>query len=153
MERHAPALDAEHATARFRIGVFVVIWQDGQVLLSRRRDSGWWNLPGGGMELGETVEETGMRETLEETGLRVAVDRLGGVYSKPQKQEVVFTLICHVVGGELHETEEATEHAFFSPDALPPRTLPKHAERVADALRQPEGAVLKAQREPSVRAG
>ncbi len=139
-------LDAASSKAQFRIGVFGVIIENGKVLLGRRRDIDWWNLPGGGMELGETVDEALRREVLEETGLEVRVGRLVGVYSKPQKQEVVLTFLCHVEGGALMETEELRECRYFAPDNLPANTLPKHAERVRDAwLAQPE-AIVRAQR-------
>src|SRR5579883_2111615 len=75
----------------FRIGVSALIFQEGRVLLAHRRDIDWWNLPGGGMELGETVEETLYREVREETGLDVAIEQLVGVYSKPQKQKLFLT--------------------------------------------------------------
>ncbi len=146
MARDRETLDAASAKALFRIGVFGVILEEGQVLLSLRRDIDWWNLPGGGMELGETVDEALCREVLEETGLQVRVGRLVGVYSKPQKQEVVLTFLCHIAGGDLRETEEVRESRFFPLDALPARMLPKHAERVRDAaLNQPE-AIIRAQR-------
>src|SRR5437773_5294482 len=78
--------------AYFRVGVSALIFNENQeVLLALRRDIDWWNLPGGGMEIGETVTETLIREVLEETGLEVAVDDLVGVYSKPQKREVVLS--------------------------------------------------------------
>jgi 8-oxo-dGTP diphosphatase len=144
--RDIETLDAASAQAGFRIGVFGLIIEDGKVLLGRRRDIDWWNLPGGGMELGETVDEALRREVLEETGLIVRVGRLVGVYSKPQKQEVVLTFLCEVEGGTLIETEETIECRYFSPASLPPNTLPKHAERVRDAfLGQPE-AIVRAQR-------
>jgi len=144
--RDIETLDAASATAQFRVGVYGVIIEDGKVLLALRRDIDWWNLPGGGMELGETVDEALQREALEETGLRVRVGRLVGVYSKPQKQEVVLTFLCSIEGGQLSETEETRECRFFAPDALPEKTLPKHAERVRDAfLNQPE-AIIRAQR-------
>lgn len=144
--REIETLDAASAKAQFRIGVFGLIIEDGKVLLGRRRDIDWWNLPGGGMEPGETVDEALRREVLEETGLTVRVGRLVGVYSKPQKQEVVLAFLCEIVGGTLVETEETVECCFFPPDALPANTLPKHAERVRDAfLGQPE-AIVRAQR-------
>lgn len=137
-------------SACFRVGVFGLVWQDGRVLLSRRRDSGWWNLPGGGVELGEPVDAAVIRELREETGLHVEVERLVGVYSKPQKNEVVLTFKCQVVGGTLIQTTEATEHAFVDPNVLPPRTLPKHADRIMDALQYLPWAIIRAQTEPSV---
>jgi 8-oxo-dGTP diphosphatase len=134
----------------FRIGVYALIFDDECVLLAHRRDIDWWNLPGGGMEIGETVEEATCREVREETGLEVQVERLVGVYSKPQKQEVVLTFRCKVIGGELQATEESRTCAYFSPDALPRNTLPKHRERIVDALLNQQAAILRAQRTSSI---
>jgi ADP-ribose pyrophosphatase YjhB (NUDIX family) len=143
----AEQLDGASAKARFRIAVYGLIIEEGRVVLCRRRDSGWWNLPGGGMELGETPEEALMREVREETGLEVEVGRLVGVYSKPQKQELVLAFACRVVGGMLmQETEEVTESRYVLPDALPEPTLPKHAERVRDAFLNQPAAIMRAQR-------
>ncbi|HLI88403.1 MAG TPA: NUDIX domain-containing protein [Ktedonobacteraceae bacterium] len=133
-------------SAPFRIGVYALIFDEGRVLLALRRDIDWWNLPGGGMEAGETVEEAMRREVREETGLEVVVERLVGVYSKPQKQEVVLTLRCQVVGGTLTATQESRECRFFMPNELPVNTLPKHRQRVEDALLNQERAVLRDQR-------
>ena len=85
------------------------------------------------------------REVREETGLEVAVDRLIGVYSKPQKQEVVLLFRCSIAGGTLSKTEESRECRFFSPDDLPPNTLPKHRQRIEDALLDRPEAILRAQ--------
>ncbi|MHB1957298.1 MAG: NUDIX domain-containing protein, partial [Sulfobacillus sp.] len=49
----------------------IVIDADGRILLQHRSDNGFWGLPGGAMELGESFEETARREVLEETGLVV----------------------------------------------------------------------------------
>src|SRR5258708_8101194 len=127
-------LDAESSSPIFRIGVFALIFDDqGRVLLGLRRDIDWWNLPGGGMEAGETVDEALRREVREETGLETDVERLVGVYSKPQKQEVVLTFRSRVSGGDLHPTEETRESRYFAPGDLPLNTLPKHRQRVAYA--------------------
>ena len=144
MTRH---LDAENSTAFFRIGVNALIFDaEGHILLGHRRDIDWWNLPGGGMEFGETVDEALCREVREETGLEVKVDRLVGVYSKPQKQEVVLTFICQVIDGTLQPTVETRENRYFNPDALPGNTLPKHRQRIEDALLNQQSAVIHAQR-------
>lgn len=135
---------------RFRVGVFALVEDGGRVLLARRRDSGWWNLPGGGLEYGETVEEAVAREVREETGLAVRVQRLVGVYSKPQTEEVVLTFACAVLSGELVVTEESTEFRWCGVGDLPEQTLPKHAERVADWAEGRREAMLKAQRDPSL---
>jgi ADP-ribose pyrophosphatase YjhB (NUDIX family) len=98
------------------------------------------------MESGETVDEAICREVHEETGLEVEVERLVGVYSKPQKQEVVLTFRCQVTGGSLQPTEEISESRYFPPNALPENTLPKHRQRIEDALLNQCAAIIRAQR-------
>ena len=98
------------------------------------------------MEVGETVDEALCREVREETGLEVKVERLVGVYSKPQKQEVVLTFRCRITGGTLQPTEEARENRYFESDALPHNILPKHRQRIEDAMLNLPGAVMRAQR-------
>src|SRR5438128_5635713 len=110
------SVDYSESSAQFRIAVYAIIFDDGRVLLALRRNIDWWNLPGGGMELGETVDEAMRREIREETGLEVEVERLVGVYSKPQKQEVVLTFHCRAIGGVLTETEESRKCSYFAPD-------------------------------------
>jgi 8-oxo-dGTP diphosphatase len=132
-------------SAQFRIGVSGLLFDQSRILLAHRRDIDWWNLPGGGMELGETVEDAVKREFLEETGLEVEVEQLVGVYSKPQKQEVVLAFLCRKIGGVLTETEESRECRYFALNDLPVNTLPKHRQRIQDALLGQERAVLRAQ--------
>jgi len=132
-------------SARFRVAVSALIFEEGTVLLAHRRDIDWWNLPGGGMEVGETVEEALRREVYEETGLAVEIEQLVGVYSKPQKQEVVLTFRCHVVGGVLSETEESCECRYFALSTLPANLLPKHRQRIEDALLNQQSAILRTQ--------
>ncbi len=146
MSRKLSELDAASSSPIFRIGVFALIFGQGRILLGHRRDIDWWNLPGGGMEAGETVDEALCREVREETGLEVEIEQLVGVYSKPQKQEVVLTFRCRVVGGTLQATEETRESCYFTPDALPSNTLPKHRQRIEDALLNQQSAIIRAQR-------
>src|SRR5262249_9981196 len=140
-------LDAASSSPIFRIGVFALIFDDeGRILLGHRRDIDWWNLPGGGMEAGETVDEALRREVREETGLEAEVEQLVGVYTKPQKQEVVLTFRCRVIGGKLQATEENRENRYFAPDALPSNTPPKHRQRIEDALLNQPSAIIRPQR-------
>ncbi|HEY1011840.1 MAG TPA: NUDIX domain-containing protein [Herpetosiphonaceae bacterium] len=147
-------MTAKHPPSH-RVGAFAIIRDDqGRVLLSRRADSGWWNLPGGGVEPHETVTEGVVREVREETGLEVVAGRLIGVYSKPQKHEIVLTFECKIVGGTMVASDEADLNEWFAPDALPTEQfLPKHRERVLDALSEEAGAIVRDQRQPSVAAG
>lgn len=138
--------DSSGSPASFRIAVSALIFDGECVLLALRRDIDWWNLPGGGMEVGETVEEALIREVAEETELEVEIEQLVGVYSKPQKQEIVLAFRCHRTGGTPRATEETRECRYFPPDALPANTLPKHRQRIEDALLRQQSAVIRAQR-------
>lgn len=141
--------DLRYADAHcFRISVSALIFDGERVLLAHRRAIDWWNLPGGALDPGETVDEALRREVREETGLDVEVDQLIGVYSKPLKQEVVLSFRCHVSGGPPGRVldDDIDESRYFALDALPARTLPKHRERINDALLNQERAVLRAQR-------
>lgn len=146
----AEVVDASGSSRQFRIAVYALIFNpEHEILLALRRDIDWWNLPGGGLELGETVEEGVCREVREETGLEVEVDHLVGVYSKPQKQEIVLTFLCRTLGGTLTTTDESRECRYFAPEAMPVNTLPKHRQRVMDVLLNETHAVLRTQRSTS----
>jgi ADP-ribose pyrophosphatase YjhB (NUDIX family) len=134
---------------RFRLSAFAVVERRGRVLLARRRDIGLWNLPGGGVEPGETVDEGLLREVREEVRAQVEIVRLVGVYSKPQKNEVVHTFLCRLLPGQedaLGTSDEVSEIGWFAPDALPADLLPKHRQRVLDATSGQLVPFLRAQR-------
>ncbi len=77
MERRKPTLTVD----------VVILLGEGVVLIERKRPpfKGYWALPGGHVEYGETVEEAALREVLEETGLQVELLDLVGVYSEPDR--------------------------------------------------------------------
>lgn len=132
----------------FRVSVSALIFDGERVLLAHRRAIDWWNLPGGALDPGETVEEALRREVREETGLDVDVGQLVGVYSKPLKREIVLSFLCQVSSGAPEQSldDDIDESCYFALDALPARTLPKHRERIADALLHQERAILRTQR-------
>ena len=113
------------------VGVFGIITNEHDgVLLCHRNDYNLWNLPGGGLEKGETPWGCIIRETKEETGLDIEVSHLMGIYSKPQKDEVVFMFVCHISGGELKLTEESRALKYFALTDIPRNTVPKQVERL-----------------------
>jgi ADP-ribose pyrophosphatase YjhB (NUDIX family) len=126
---------------------------DGHVLLQRRSDNGLWGLPGGGVEIGESVSTAIVREVREETGLTVQIERLVGVYSNPRFQVVRYAdgnvvhyintlFACRVVGGTLQTCEETLDLQFFDPTRLPEGMLVSHLIRVQDAVaNRPEGFI------------
>ena len=131
---------------KFKIGVFGVIFDtDKKVLLCHRNDYDLWNLPGGRLEKNESPWDGVVREVKEETGLNVKVVKLIGVYSKPDKDEIVFSFLCEKESGEITTTDEARSVEFFDFEDLPPKTVPKQVERIEDALKNYSETVTKIQ--------
>ena len=107
----------------------VVADSDGRILLQRRSDSGNWALPGGAMDIGETLAESATREVREETGFDVRIDRIVGIYSDPGhvfayddgeiRQEFSICLACTITGGSLSVSSESTDVRFFAPEDIP----------------------------------
>jgi 8-oxo-dGTP pyrophosphatase MutT (NUDIX family) len=117
----------------------------GRVLFQRRTDFGWWGLPGGLVEIGETFCECAVREVREETGLQIRVQRLLGLYASPlwdlrypngdEVQQFTVALECVVMGGELHpDGRESTENEFFPLEA-PPVSCPPWYTAMIETLR------------------
>jgi len=132
----------------FRVSVSALIFEGERVLLAHRRAIDWWNLPGGAVDAGETVSEGLRREVREETGLEIEVGQLVGVYPKPLKPKLVLAFRCQVIGGttDAIDDDDIDESRYFPVRELPARTLPKHRERIADALLNQPLAILRDQR-------
>ncbi len=100
----------------------LVIDRAGAILLHRRSDNGFWALPGGTMETGESILETVIREVREETGLDVRPGAIVGIYTDPRhviafddgevRQQFSVCFVCERIGGELHLSNESTELRF-----------------------------------------
>ncbi len=103
----------------------VILFQDGQVLLVKRKydpKAGDWSLPAGFMEYEESPQETAIRETKEETGLEVSIRRLFDVYGAcddPRSHVVLVVYVAERIGGDLLAGDDALEARFFPLDALP----------------------------------
>jgi mutator protein MutT len=72
-----------HAPCVIAFSVMIVTNEKNEVLLEERADDGFWDFPGGSVEIGETAEEAAKRELQEETGLLAKSFSLFGVYSGP----------------------------------------------------------------------
>jgi 8-oxo-dGTP diphosphatase len=117
------------------IAAFATILDDeGNVLLTRRRDLDVWEAPGGGGEADESPWDTVARETREETGLTLVVERLVGVYWRPKKPALIFQFMCRIAAGAPAPSEEAAEVRYFPVDALPDLLAPVVRERIQDSL-------------------
>lgn len=116
------------------IGVGVVVFKDGRVLLVRRAKpprEGSWSLPGGRQRLGEAVRETARREVREETGLEVEVTALLDVVDSLHRDAAGriayhFTLIDFLAewrGGETVAGGDAAAVTWADPEDLAPYDL------------------------------
>ncbi len=124
--------------------VFALDGGDLKVLLVQRGQppfEGRWALPGGFVEVGETVEEAAAREAQEETGLRVEILRLVGVYSEPARDPRGHNVSCAFLArpmpesGRLSAATDATEAGFLDPSTV--ELAFDHGRIVADALAVP----------------
>lgn len=103
------------------MGVGAVVVQRGRVLLAQRGrepSKGIWSLPGGALELGESLTEGIVREVREETGLEVEpielIELIDRIVRQPDSEGgriryhyVIADYLCRVVGGELHAASDA----------------------------------------------
>jgi 8-oxo-dGTP diphosphatase len=123
------------------VGVGAVIVENGRVVLIRRRYeplAGQWSLPGGTLELGETLEAGAAREMLEETGLVVDVGPVIEVFDRimfddAQRVRYHFVLVdylCRPISGTLRAGSDVDDAVFAAPDELASYGLTKKATAV-----------------------
>lgn len=112
------------------VGVGAVVTDGTKVLLVRRGQEplkGEWSLPGGALELGETLQQGVVREVLEETGLVVAPGGIIEILDRITQDEtsgrvryhyVLVDFVCHVTGGALAAATDAAEVRWVEWDQL-----------------------------------
>jgi ADP-ribose pyrophosphatase YjhB (NUDIX family) len=140
-ERHPRAYPS-----RPMVGVGAVLLIDGKIVLVKRRHeplAGQWSLPGGALELGETLEAGVAREMLEETGLVVDVGPVIEVFDRILLDEqrkvryhfVLVDYLCRRIGGTLASASDAVDVALVDPSGLDRYHLaPKALDVIARAL-------------------
>lgn len=123
------------------VGVGAVILVDGQVVLIKRRYeplAGQWSLPGGTLQVGETLEAGTAREILEETGLVVDVGPVIEVFDRilvdpDQRVRYHFVLIdylCRPIGGTLQHGSDVDDVTLADPEDLAPFALTAKATAI-----------------------
>lgn len=113
----------------------VVVDDDGRVLVIKRRDNGAWQLPGGVLELGETIHDGLRREVREETGVEVEPVRLTGVYKNMTLGVVALVFRARPVAGTPGPTDEAADVAWWTGEQVQREMTEAFAVRILDALR------------------
>ena len=112
--------DAPAATTMVPSANTVVVNDAGEILLVRRSDNGNWALPGGAVELGETLAQAAVRETREESGVACEITGVSGIYTDPGhvilytsngevRQECSIVLTARATGGQPTPSNETSE--------------------------------------------
>src|SRR4051794_23964046 len=131
-----------------------VLNESGELLLIRRTDNENWAMPGGAMDIGETIAAAGVRETREETGIDCEIVRLVGVYTNPRhvmeytsngevRQECSLVFAARPTGGKETTSAESSEVRWVQSDEL--QRLPMHA-----SMRQRVEHVVEGRDEPYI---
>ena len=102
------------------------IFQDGKILMVLEKDSQTWSLPGGWVDVNQSVKNNTEKEVKEEAGLDVQAERLIAVldrdkHNKPQFAYGVCKIFvqCKFIGGEFRPNTETVKSRFFAPEELP----------------------------------
>ncbi|WP_410567665.1 NUDIX hydrolase [Amycolatopsis sp. cmx-4-61] len=118
---------------------------EGRILMIRRTDNDLYSIPGGQLELGETLAEAAVREVREETGIECEVTAVIGLYSDPKhviayddgevRQEFSICFRAAATGGTLQTSNESKEVAWVALGDLPHLNIHKSiALRIKHAL-------------------
>jgi ADP-ribose pyrophosphatase YjhB (NUDIX family) len=137
------------------VGVGIVVWRDGRVLLVRRGRPprlGQWSLPGGGQQLGETIEAAARREVVEETGLELRRLELLTVVDLVERDEAgavryhytLVDMVAEAAPGEARAGDDAAETAWFAPHELAGLGLWSETLRIIELARDRAGAAATA---------
>lgn len=129
----------------------VVSNDDGKILLIRRTDNDNWSLPGGAIDLGESLAQAGIRETWEETGIDCEITGLVGIYTDPKhvlhytsndevRQEFSIVLTGRPVGGQPTSSDESSEVRWVTPADLPGYTMDRSMRRRLERFLSAEDA-------------
>ena len=134
--------------SKTRAGSRAVVVRDGMILLSRETKSGWWLVPGGGMEEGETPEDCCIRETEEETGFIVKpLRQFLTLYEYYEEYRYIsHYFLCEIMGAGRMRLTDAEKRRGLEPEWLPleeaVRIFSRHQE-YADVSEEQRGSYLR----------
>lgn len=126
-----------------KVDVRAVVMKDGKILLVRERSDRKWSLPGGFADINYSPGEVAVKEVSEETGLEVKVDRLLAVvdtdhHNFPPLEFHYYKIIilCDLIGGDIHGSNETEEARFFDLDDLPELSEKRNTRELFALIRQ-----------------
>jgi ADP-ribose pyrophosphatase YjhB (NUDIX family) len=126
----------------------VVTNDDSEILMICRTDNDNWALPGGAIDLGESLTEAAVRETKEETGIDTEITGLVGIYTNPRhvieytsdgevRQEFSIVLTARPIAGRPTPSEESSHVLWVAADKVPDlRMHPSMRQRIDHHLKQ-----------------
>jgi 8-oxo-dGTP diphosphatase len=112
------------------VGVGALIFDGGRILMAQRGKEplkGWWSLPGGALEIGESLADAVRREVLEETGLEIEPLRVFEIFERiirdaegaPEYHYVLIDYLCRVTGGVLRPGDDVCRVEWMERSVLP----------------------------------
>lgn len=121
-----------HSPIMVTAAMCIIYDKEKGILFEKRSDNGMWCVPGGAIELGETLEQALEREVKEETSLDISNPKLFHVNANvhmvyPNKDEVYYTDVIYEVNeysGTLKCDEESTELKWFKIEEIPENIMP-----------------------------
>jgi 8-oxo-dGTP diphosphatase len=120
---------------RHSVSVAAVVVDDhGRVLVIQRRDTGRWEIPGGVLELHESIHDGLRREVMEETGVEILPGPLTGVYKNMTAGVVTLVFRATHTGGQPCPTDESASVTWWEVNQARAQMSPPFAVRVTDAL-------------------
>ena len=134
-------LDNREYPKRPFVGVGGVVIHEGRVLIVRRKRpplEGRWSIPGGIIEVGETLAEGVRRELLEETGIETRVHGLIELFERIERDGdgrtryhfVIADYLCEAVGGKAQAASDASDVAWIDPSEFAKYSISEAAGRV-----------------------
>jgi len=135
-----------------KIACRAAIIEDGKIMMVRETGDGGWCLPGGWVDVDQSVGSNIVKEVREEAGMDVVVERVIAVQDHRKRGHEKYALgimnvfaLCRRTGGEFKPNTETDACGFFSMDDLPPlslkRTNPEQLQMCFDAYADPNWKV------------
>ena len=118
------------------VSVAAAIVDEGRALVTRRRDNGKWEPPGGTLEPDEAILDGLVREVREEIGLKVTGPRLSGIYKNMPRGIVALVFRCEYNGDPVRISEEVSETLWMTRVEIENNLDEAYACRLTDALEQ-----------------